>query len=203
MDKIIVAGIGTDVGKTVVSAILTTLLGGDYWKPAECGDENFDSEAMKALVDQKRHRIFDSPYALKAPLSPHHASHLEGIEIAESALIPPITNRPLIIESAGGVLVPLSEKLLSIDLFKSWGAEWIVVSKNYLGSINHTLMTIEVLKARGVSILGLIFNGVSYPEGEEVILKHAKVPCLARLYPEKRIDKHTIKRYAELWQNNF
>lgn len=204
MHRIIIAGSGTEVGKTVVSAIFTTLLEGDYWKPIQCGDEkDSDTARIKTWVDTDKHQIHVPAYSLKAPFSPHHAARLEGISIKADSIIPPQTTRPLIIESVGGIFVPLTRQLLSIDLFKRWQCHWIVVSKHYLGSINHTLLTIEALKQHQVPILGIIFNGKAQIDSESAILKIAKVPFLGRLLPEKDLNINTIQRYAKKWQPNF
>lgn len=141
MVDIIVAGIGTGVGKTVVSAIITTLFKGDYWKPIQSGEVDADSQVIAKLLSLEC-TVHPPAYSFKAPLSPHHAARLENQTIDPDKIIPPNTNRPLVIEMAGGIFVPLRDNLLSIDLFKSWNASWILVSKHYLGSINHTLLTI-------------------------------------------------------------
>ncbi len=198
MDRIMVAGIGTDVGKTVVSAILTILLKGDYWKPIECG--NSDTETMKSWINNTIH---PSAYSLKAPLSPHHAARLENLSIERDSITLPNTKRPLIIEGVGGILVPVTTGTTTMDLFKKWDCQWVIVSKHYLGSINHTLLTIEVLKRLEISILGLIFNGDPNPDSEEAILEISKVPLLGRLLPEDHINLKTIQRYAELWRPHF
>ena len=204
MYNVMVAGAGTDVGKTVVSAILTTLLDTDYWKPIQCGNaENSDSSIIKNWIDTKRHFVHSPAYSLKAPLSPHHAARLENTTIALDAIRLPQTERSLVIEGVGGVFVPLTEKILSLDLFKSWNCKWIVVSRHYVGSINHTLLTIEVLKQQQVPIIGIIFNGEPNPDSEEVILEITQLPCLGRLSPEKNLNSLIIQRYAKKWQPNF
>lgn len=201
MSKIIVAGCGTEVGKTLVSAILATHFWGDYWKPIQCGDEaDLDTTVIKQLIDPAKHRIHPPAYSLKAPLSPHHAARLENVTIDCAAIKPPVTERPLVIEGVGGVCVPLTRKILAVDLFKKWNCPWVVVSKNYLGSINHTLLTLEALKQRNITIAGLVFNGDHNPDSESVILEMAQVPLLGRLFPEPRLDSHTIQRYAIQWQ---
>ncbi|MCE5316574.1 MAG: dethiobiotin synthase [Parachlamydia sp.] len=196
MTKIIVAGNGTDVGKTIVSAILTTLLKGDYWKPVQSGCP--DSEKIAAWIE--RERIHSAVYTFQEPLSPHHAARLENRSIQLDAIVPPQTVRPLIIESVGGVLVPLTNTHTTLDLFQSWMCKWVVVSRQYLGSINHTLLTLEMLKQRHISIAGVIFNGEPNPDSEAAILEISQLPMLARLYPEKEFDKKTIQRYARLWK---
>lgn len=198
MHRIMVAGIGTDVGKTVVSAILTTLLKGEYWKPIQCGES--DSEVVKNWIDAFIH---PPAYSLKTPLSPHHAARLENTIIHWESISVPQTSRPLIIEGVGGILAPLTTSTLSIDLFKSWNCQWVVVSKHYLGSINHTLLTINVLKQLGIPLLGILFNGECNPDSEEAILKIAQLPVLGRLYPEALINSQTIQRYAKQWQPHF
>ncbi len=204
MNKIIVAGIGTGVGKTLVSAILMKILQADYWKPIYCGDENTsDNNTIRQLVDADVHTIHPTAYALKAPLSPHHAAYLENISIDLTTIIPPRTSKTLIIESVGGVLVPLKTNIVTLDLFQSWQAEWVLVSKNYLGSINHTLLTIEALKNRGVSILGIIFNGELNPQSEISILQISGLRFLGRILPEISPTSNTIQKYAHTWQKQF
>jgi dethiobiotin synthetase len=203
MHKIIVAGIDTDVGKTVVAAILTTLLEGDYWKPIQCGDEkNSDTATMQNLIDTTKHHVYHAAYSLHAPLSPHHAARLEDITIDLDSIIPPQTTRPLIIESVGGIFVPLTTHVLSIDLFRAWEAQWVIVSKHYLGSINHTLLTIDALKQRHIPIAGIIFNGEPNRDSEAAILEISQLPFLGRLLPEKHLNLQIIQRYAKEWQTH-
>jgi dethiobiotin synthetase len=204
MHRIIVTGIGTDVGKTIVSAILTLLFKGDYWKPIQCGDEEHcDTATIKKWIDTSRHFIHPPAYSFKAPLSPHHAARLENISIKWNTIFFPQTSRPLIIEGVGGIFVPLTTTTLSFDLFKSWNCKWVVVSKHYLGSINHTLLTLEVLKQRQIPILGIIFNGNPNPDSETAILETSQIPFLGRLFPEPHITKKTLQNYVKQWQPNF
>ncbi len=200
MSKWIIAGCGTDVGKTVVAAIVTTMLKADYWKPIQCGAIT-DTTIMHTLLAKTKHRLFAPAYSLHAPLSPHHAARLEDQEICPSRVLLPATNRPLVIEGVGGVLVPLTNTFLSIDLFKQWKCNWILVSRHYVGSINHTLLTIESLKQRDIPIAGLIFNGEPNADSERAILEYSKLPCLGRVFPETRIDFQTIQKYAKTWKN--
>jgi dethiobiotin synthetase len=204
MYRIMVAGIGTDVGKTVVSAILTTMVQGDYWKPVQCGgEENSDTEVMKRWLKTENHTIHPPAYSLKAPLSPHHAARLENIAIQKDLITLPHTTRSLIIEGAGGIFVPLTSKITMLDLFAPWNCLWVVFSRHYLGSINHTLLTIDGLKNRGIPILGIIFNGAPNPDSESAILEMAQVPLLGRLLPETDITLNTIQRYKDQWQAPF
>ncbi len=199
MSNLLVAGISTDVGKTVVSAILTTLLDADYWKPVQCGQ--FDTLAIEKWLSKER--ILPAVYSLSAPLSPHHAARLEGITIDLNTIKPPKTNRLMVIEGAGGILVPLTQHNLTLDLFETWKCEWVVVVKQQLGAINHTLLTIEVLKQHHIPIKGLIFNGERNFDSESVILEKTQVPCLGHLLPEEKLDQQTIQRYAKKWQPHF
>jgi len=204
MPNFIVAGTGTGVGKTIVSAILTTLLVGNYWKPIQCGNlENSDTQTVKNLLPDNSYNVFPPAYSLKAPLSPHQAARLENIHINPQEINLPISPKNLIIETVGGILTPLSQNTLSLDLFKPWDAHWILVSRHYLGSLNHTLLTLEVLKNRNISLLGIIFNGKSNPENEALILNTAQLPVLGRLLPEARITPTLIQRYAQQWLPHF
>jgi dethiobiotin synthetase len=199
-----VTGIGTDVGKTTVSAILATLFQADYWKPIQSGIvQSSDTAVMSTLIDVRKHHIYESVYSLQSPLSPHHAARLENKKIDPCVITPPKSNRPLIIETAGGILVPFTNEVVCLDLFKNWNYPWVVVSKNYLGSINHTLLTIEVLRGYKQHILGLVFNGESNPDSEVAITELSQLPILGRLLPEKNINSQTIQKYANLWSHSL
>ena len=176
------------------------MLQADYWKPIQCGfEEEFDTNIMKKLINVSQHCIHPPTYSLKGNLSPHHAARLAKIKIEPHRVNPPITKRLLIIETAGGVLVPLTEEAVTLDLFAQWEAFWIIVSKHYLGSINHTLLTIEALKYRRIPILGIIFNGEN-SESEKAILRISKLRFLGRLNLEKVINQKTIKKYVKEWR---
>lgn len=204
MHKIIVAGTGPDVGKTVVSAILTTLLQADYWKPVQCGSEELsDTCTIKQLINSSSSFVHPPAYSFKAAVSPHQAAQQENCLIEMGAFQLPKTQRNLVIESAGGIYVPLTLQNLTFDLFKQWNCSWIVVSRHYVGSINHTLLTLEALKNHGIPILGLIFNGAINPASEQAVLGFSGVPLIARLLPEKTIDSTLIQRYAIQWKQRF
>lgn len=201
--KIIITGCGTDVGKTVVSAIVTTTVVGDYWKPVQCGEEEeSDTHIMKTLLDGAHHHVHLPAYSLKERLSPHHAARIENRMIDLKNIVPPATQNTLVIETAGGILVPLTDNEVSLDLMVSWGGLWIVVSKHYIGSINHTLLTIEALKNRRVSILGIIFNGEN-ADSERAILSISGLPFIGRLQHEKLINTKTIQNYAQQWRTSL
>lgn len=199
MHNIIVTGIGTGVGKTVVSAVLTTMFNGDYWKPIECGEKDSDTQIMRQLLDTTQCFVHPPTFSLKASLSPHHAARIENIVIDPERIIIPSSKRTLVIETAGGIFVPLSQGVLNLDLFKPWKARWVIVSRHYLGSINHTLLTVEVLKNRKIPLLGLIFNGEPNPDTEEVILQLTQLPLIGRLLPEQTITPNIIQQYSKQW----
>ena len=204
MRKIIVCGIDTKVGKTVVSAILVQMLSADYWKPIQAGSLDFsDTQKVKRWVSYSAAQFFPEAHRLSSPLSPHHASYLDGISIAPENIQIPQNTQTLIIETCGGVMTPLNDQFFLCDLFTSHDYEWILVSKNYLGSINHTLLALEYLKSRSLKVLGLIFNGEPNNHTESFILQHSKLPLLGRLFPEEEIDQQIILKYALLWQKNF
>lgn len=192
------------MGKTVVAAIITTSLQGEYWKPVECGnEEDSDTVIMKKLIDATLRPIHQPAYSLQACLSPHHAARLENKSICIESIVPPQTLSPLIIETAGGIFVPLTDTILSFDLFKTWNLPWIVVSKHYLGSINHTLLTLHALKQNDISVAGVIFNGLPNSDSERAILEISQIPFLGRLLPELNINPQTIQRYSTLWHSRL
>ena len=192
MRTIIVAGCGTDVGKTVISAILVQALSADYWKPIQSGG-NSDLLTIKNLVPHSF--IHPSLYTFQNPLSPHHAARLEGVEMQLDQVVQPKTENALVVEMAGGVCVPLNDNYLSIDFFIRFEAEWIVVSSHYLGSINHTLLTLEALKRRGLTPQ-IVFNGDPNPDSEKAILHYSGCPALGRIKKHTVIDSNLIRRYA-------
>lgn len=195
----IIAGIGTEVGKTVVSAVLVEALRADYWKPIQTGgEEQTDTQTIIDLVTPLACRTFHTEaYRLKAPLSPHAAAQKQGISIDLSRFALPNTLRPLIVELAGGILVPLTNEYLNLDLIKKWSLPVVIVSKYYLGSINHTLLTIETLKYHKVSILGIIFNGECVESTKDVILAHTQISLLGEIATYSSISPTNIKTEAK------
>ncbi len=186
-----VTGIGTDVGKTVVSAILCEALKADYWKPIQTGVElGKDSDTVKSLLTNSSSVIHPESYLFPKPLSPHVASDTETIELKNIQI--PQTKNHLVIEGAGGVLVPINPTETLLDVIKKVQAEVILVSRNYLGSINHTLLSVEVLKQHQIPIKGIIFNGEDACNGEEIIIKKSGLKVLGRIPEVQHLDKETI-----------
>jgi len=211
--KIFITGISTDVGKTIASAIIVEALKADYWKPIQAGDlENSDSHKIKSYISNHKTTIHENSYKLNTPASPHLAAELDGITIVLNQIKEPNPDsyrekNHLVIEGAGGVFVPLNDKDCVIDLIKK-DYKVIVVSRHYLGSINHTLLTIEALKNRKKNIAGIIFNGDnpdSYRDesSEAIILKMTGVKCIGRIEQEPYFDKAVIREYADLFRENL
>ena len=201
MKPLVVAGIGTDVGKTVVSAALCELLAADYWKPVVSGvaagavDDEIVSRLLSSQGSVSR-TIFPSTYRLSQPLSPHIAARLDGLRVDMDRLVPPVTSRALVIELAGGVLVPLDEKLTNIDLLSKWSFPVVVVSRHYLGSINHTLLTLEALNSRAIPVAGIIYVGNQLPDTEEVIGAISNVRLIGTIPELPTVDAATISQVA-------
>jgi len=176
LKSLFITGIGTGIGKTIVSAVLTEKLKADYWKPVQSGDlENSDTDLVKSLVSNTVSRFHPEVYRLTQPFSPHKSADLDGIKIDPSKFILPSTKNQLIIEGAGGLMVPLNDDFLMIDLIKQLNAEVILVSRNYLGSINHTLMSAGILQAKGIKMSRLIFCGDEDTYSESFIKSYLNI----------------------------
>jgi len=196
MKNYFVTGIGTNIGKTIVSAILTEALETDYWKPIQAGDLDFsDSLKVESLISNTKTKIHPEAYRLNKPMSPHAAAKLDNITIDLEKIELPKTTNNLIIEGAGGLMVPLNNKDLIIDLIKKLDVEVILVSQNYLGSINHTLLSLEVLNSYGLKIKGIIFNGDVNNETEQYILNFSGVQFLGRINYHQEITKKVVLEY--------
>ncbi len=190
-----VTAIGTDSGKTLASAILCEALGADYWKPVQAGLPT-DADAVRNLVTNPAVVIHAEAFRLMTPESPHAAARREGLNISVRDFTLPPTNNSIVIEGAGGCLVPINDQELIIDLASHFNAAVILVSNFYLGSINHTLLTIEALKRRSLNVSGIIFNGPRNEESERIIMNYAGFPCLLHIGAEAAITKEIVKKYA-------
>ncbi|QMW02194.1 dethiobiotin synthase [Spirosoma foliorum] len=197
--QIIVAGIGTEIGKTVASAVLVEALKADYWKPIQSGElTNSDTDVVRGLVSNPTSQFHPEAYRLTQPLSPHAAAEIDGVTIDLTEIILPETDQNLIIELAGGLMVPLNNHDLTIDLVKNLGLPVILVSRNYLGSINHTLLSVEACRSRNIPLLGILFNGPTVEATESFILSYTGLPCLGRIGQEEVMNKEVILKYASL-----
>ncbi len=198
MKKYFITGIGTDVGKTVAASIITEALEADYWKPIQAGDlDNSDTLKVKALVENTNTVFHTEAYKLMHPMSPHAAAERDGIEINLQSIKLPATQNHLVVEGAGGLLVPLNRKETILDLISQLGIEVILVSRHYLGSINHTLMSIELLKQKGLSIKGILFNGSENKDTESIITDMTGIPVLGRIEELDELNKGVISSIAQ------
>ncbi len=199
---IFVAGIGTNVGKTVVSAVLRQALAADYWKPIQAGTaEGTDSEMVADLFTdvkdtKKGGKIWPARHLLQLPASPHFAAAAENIRIEIADFELPKTENHLIVEGAGGLMVPLNERDLLIDLMVALGLPVVLVVGHYLGAINHAILSVEALQHRGLEILGLVFSGDNYNDNEAIIMNITKLPCLFRLPQAAQVTPEWVAEQA-------
>jgi len=201
--KLFITGISTDVGKTIASAIITEALEADYWKPVQAGDlDNSDSHKIKKYISNATTVIHENSYQLNTPASPHFAAQLDNITIDLNKIVEPITKNHIVIEGAGGIFVPLNEKDCVVDLIQK-DYKVIVVSRHYLGSINHTLLTIEALQNRKIKVAGIIFSGDENQSSESIILNKTGLKCIGRIDQEPYFDQNVVKYYANLFRENI
>ena len=203
MNTYFITGISTEVGKTIASAIVTEALEADYWKPVQAGElDHSDTHKVKYLVSNDISQYHDNSYALHTPMSPHAAAEIDDVKITTSSIKRPKTSNNLVVEGAGGLLVPLNDTATIIDLIQPKD-KVIIVSRHYLGSINHTLLTVEALKNRNLTIAGIIFSGEEHPTTEAIITKMANVPIIGRIDEEPYFDERVISEYASLFKANL
>ncbi|MEG3147411.1 dethiobiotin synthase [Sphingomonas sp. RT2P30] len=190
---LVVTGTNTDVGKTVFAAALAGALGASYWKPVQAGlDPGSDAQRVATLSGLPAARILPEAYRLTTPCSPHRAAALDGVTIDPARLALPDVGGPLVVEGAGGVLVPVTDDLLFADLFARWAAPVILVARTALGTINHSLLSIEALRHRAVPIHGIAFIGDAQPDSEAIIVRLGRVRSLGRLPHLAQLDADTL-----------
>ncbi|TSE10119.1 dethiobiotin synthase [Aquimarina algiphila] len=198
--KIFITGISTEVGKTIASAIVVEALQADYFKPIQAGDLEFsDTDKVRTLVSNSISKFHKNSYALKTPMSPHAAAEIDNIVIDLDKIKPPNVNNDLVIEGAGGLLVPLNDTKTILDIIKP-DYKVIVVSRHYLGSINHTLLTIQVLKEKGYNV-SIIFSGDEHKTTEDIIQKMTGVNIIGRIEDEPYFDERVVSSYSELFKD--
>ncbi|MDH4461377.1 MAG: dethiobiotin synthase [Flectobacillus sp.] len=203
-NQFIVAGIGTEIGKTFISSILVEALEANYWKPIQSGGLDYtDTDTVKGLVTNQKSVFYPEAYRLTQPLSPHAAAEIDGVTIEVEDFQLPQTTAPLVVELAGGLMVPLNNDVLNIDLIEKFNLPVVLVTRNYLGSINHTLLSVHLLQSRGIAIKGLIFNGLSNPATESFILNHTKLPLLAKVEEHSEITPSLVSHYATVFKSIF
>lgn len=196
--KYIISGIGTEVGKTVVSAIVSEALSANYWKPIQAGDLD-NSDSIKIGRYTTNVTVLEEQYRLTSPMSPHAAARIDGVEIEAASLNVPSVEGNLVIEGAGGLLVPMNDEGLTFaDVFGQWDLPVIIVSRHYLGSINHTLLTAEVMKNRGIKVAGIIFVGDENKATEEVILTATGLTKLGRVPMADEVNQAFVSAQAAI-----
>jgi len=195
-ERLFVTGTDTAVGKTLVAAILVAGLDGYYWKPVQSGsDEGTDTGWVQEKTGLPADRFFREAYCLREPMSPHAAAARENVAIDVAAIRPPTLNAGsrLVMEGAGGLMVPLDDRLLVIDLIKRLGAPVLLVARSTLGTINHTLLSLEKLRAEGIDVAGVVMNGPKNESNREAIERFGRVRVLAEVEPMKEINFGALK----------
>jgi dethiobiotin synthetase len=201
--KLFVTGISTDVGKTIASSIIVEALQADYWKTIQAGDlDNSDTDKVKSLISNTKTEFHPNAYSLQTPASPHLAAEIDKITIDLKKITEPKTKNHLVVEGAGGIFVPLNEKDLVVDLIQK-DYQVIVVSRHYLGSINHTLLTIEALQNRKITVAGIVFSGNENRATEKIILNKTNIKMIGRIDDEPYFDKNVISYYADIFRENL
>lgn len=197
MSALVVSGTDTGIGKTVVAAMLTLALDAVYWKPVQSGTaDGTDTATVAALTGLGPERFILEKYVLTEPLSPHRAAELDGIEIDPHALALPASGpdgRLLLVEGAGGLMVPITRRTLLIDVLERWGAPVVLVARTALGTINHSLLSIEALRRRDIPIAGVVFVGEAMPDTERTICEYAEVARLGRLPPLPELNAAALQ----------
>lgn len=203
MSGIVVTGIGTDIGKTVVSAIVCEALQADYWKPVQSGGlDNLDSDFVK--MHTTKTRIIEPVKHLSQPLSPHEAARIDGVELTLSDFRLPSFVKTTIIEGAGGIMVPVNDQGLTfLDVFAHWELPVYLVTRHYLGSINHTLLSVEALRSRGIEIRGIIVNGPTSEHSERVYKHHYPEIPLTHIPELEDMSPTSIAKAAALWKQQL
>lgn len=195
--SIAIAGIHTGIGKTVASAVLAEVLHADYWKPVQAGSlDNTDSIIVKDLIHDGAKRVHPEAILLTAPQSPHAAAKADNVEIDYTKFAWPHTDKLLLIETAGGILSPMNDYATMADFIQYFNLPTLLISNNYLGSINHTLLSIELMKNRGIKILGLVINGERNTSSEDFIEQYSTVPIIARIPFFETLNTETLRQYA-------
>lgn len=196
--QLVVCGTDTDVGKTVVSALVVQGLGAHYWKPVQSGScDGTDRAWLQGILGLPEGRICPEAYCLQAPVSPHWAAEQEGVTIETSKLQLPSVMGPLVVETAGGLLVPLRRDWLQIDQLAVWQRPVLLVARSGLGTLNHTLLSVEALRQRQIPLLGIILNGPPHPDNPRTLAELSGAPVLAELPPLQPLTAQTL---AEQWQ---
>ena len=195
-NSIAVLGIHTGIGKTIASAVIAEAIGADYWKPVQAGTEEMDTVLVSNLLTNGAARVHKEAVVLSQPMSPHAAAAIDKVDIDFTKFEWPLTNKTLLVETAGGILSPMSSATTMADFVQHYRLPAILVVQNYLGSINHTLLSIEVLKNRGINLLGIVINGAGNSASETFIEQYGKVPVIARIPYLETLDNASVVKHA-------
>lgn len=202
--QIVIAGIGTEVGKTLISAIVTKALNATYWKPVQTGYLNGKGDRdSKTVQDWTQCNVYPEVYLFQQPLSPHIAAKIDGVRIDIYRLPVPDMSANLVIETAGGLMVPLNDSDLFIDVLQQWKLPVILTVRQYLGNINHTLLSVEALKSRNIPILGIISSGEALPDTNRWLEQYTQIPILLEIPELKEVHPEIISQLAEKLKNNL
>jgi len=197
--SIAILGIHTGIGKTIASAVIAEAIGADYWKPVQAGLEERDAVLVTQLLTNGKERVHEEAIKLTRPMSPHAAAKAEGIEIDYTKFKWPETNKTLLVETAGGILSPMSSITTMADFVSHYQLPVILITQNYLGSINHTLLSIEVLRSRGIKLLGVIVNGITNESSESFIKQYAQLPIMTSIpYLDMLNNDSIVKAAAQI-----
>ncbi len=195
--SIIIAGTHTGIGKTLCSAIICQALGYDYWKPVQAGDlNNSDSIFIKNHIDNTACTIHPEKFKLTTPASPHYAAAVDGVQINKEDFVLPKTKNKIVVETAGGIMSPLADDLLNIDLIAHFNLPVILVAGIYLGSINHTLLTVAAFKQQQIPISGIVFSGTANEASTSFIVAHTQLPVYFSIPHLEKINQKTIAAFA-------
>ena len=195
-NSIAILGIHTGIGKTVASAVIAEAIGADYWKPVQAGLEERDAALVMQLLTNGTERVHPEALLLTQPMSPHAAAQIDGVVVDHTRFDWPQTDKTLLVETAGGILSPMSATTTMADFVAHYKLPAILVVQNYLGSINHTLLSIEVLKSRGIKLLGIVISGAPYESSESFIEQYAGVQIIARIPHIPVLNNESVRACA-------
>lgn len=197
--QIAIAGIHTDIGKTIASAVIAEAIGADYWKPVQAGGlDNSDTAVVRSLVSNGAGRVHPEAIKLTEPMSPHAAAAIDGVVIDHRTFTFPTTEKPLIIETAGGLLSPLYGNATMAEFIEYYKLPAILISANYLGSINHTLLTIEVMQKRNIPIIALVMCGQENKDSEDYIESYSGISICARIPFMEQLNRKAVAECATM-----
>ncbi len=197
-NSIAILGIHTGIGKTIASAVIAEAIGADYWKPVQAGLEERDAALVMQLLTNGAERVHPEAFLLTQPMSPHAAAEIDGVVIDYTKFEWPQTDKTLLVETAGGILSPMSGNTTMADFVAYYKLPAILVMQNYLGSINHTLLSIEVLKSRGIKLLGIVISGAAYESSESFIEQYAGVQIIARIPHLPELNNDSVQACASV-----